>query len=76
MVLGYHNACLALLLRMAQTRNGSIQVFNSGYFNAVRDSEIFATDPDIGIGMSTTAHLDTGLIFCRNRQPRGIKKVF
>jgi nuclear pore complex protein Nup205 len=59
MVLGYHNACLALLLRMAQTRNGSIQVFNAGYFGAVRDSEIFATDPDIGIGKLTAYDLET-----------------
>jgi len=45
----YHNACLALLLRMAQSRNGSIKILNAGFFSAVRDSEIFATDPDVGL---------------------------
>lgn len=51
LVFAYHNACLALLLRMAQSRNGSIKILNAGFFSAVRESEIFATDPDVGLGM-------------------------
>jgi nuclear pore complex protein Nup205 len=50
LVLGYHNACLALLLRLAQSRGGSISVFNAGLFVAVRESEIFSADPDVGLG--------------------------
>jgi nuclear pore complex protein Nup205 len=34
---------------MAQTRNGAISILNSGIFGAIRDSELFATDPDVGI---------------------------
>jgi nuclear pore complex protein Nup205 len=36
---------------MAQTRNGAIGILNTGIFNAIRDSELFATDPDVGLGV-------------------------
>jgi nuclear pore complex protein Nup205 len=47
----YHNACLALLLRISQSRAGAILVFNAGIFPAVEESEIFMVDPDVGLGM-------------------------
>jgi hypothetical protein len=49
-LLNYHNACLALLLRVSQSRLGASQVLNAGLFKAVRDSQLFSADPDIGIG--------------------------
>jgi nuclear pore complex protein Nup205 len=36
---------------MAQTRNGAIGILNAGIFNAIRDSGLFATDPDVGLGV-------------------------
>lgn len=57
LVLGYHNACLALLLRLSQTRGGSISVFNAGLFPAVRESEIFSADPDVGLEMDNSEAL-------------------
>jgi nuclear pore complex protein Nup205 len=50
LALGYHSSCLTLLLRIAQIRAGAISLFNSGIFSAIRHSEIFSTDPDIGFG--------------------------
>ncbi|KAF1815066.1 hypothetical protein P152DRAFT_392377 [Eremomyces bilateralis CBS 781.70] len=44
----YH-AILALLLRICQTRTGAIQILNAGLFQAVRESQLFSADPDIGL---------------------------
>ncbi|KAF2667226.1 hypothetical protein BT63DRAFT_333234 [Microthyrium microscopicum] len=52
LVFGYHNACLALLVRIAQTRPGAVQVLNAGLFSAVEDSQIFSTDPDVGLELN------------------------
>ncbi|KAH8801581.1 nucleoporin Nup186/Nup192/Nup205 [Xylogone sp. PMI_703] len=43
------NARLALLLQISQTRAGATAVLNSGLFNAVKVSGLFATDPDLGV---------------------------
>jgi nuclear pore complex protein Nup205 len=48
-LLSYHDANLALLLRISQSRLGAAYVLNAGLFPAVRDSQIFAVDPDIGL---------------------------
>jgi nuclear pore complex protein Nup205 len=48
-LLSYYDASLALLLRVAQSRLGAAYVLNAGLFPAVRDSQIFAVDPDIGL---------------------------
>lgn len=37
-------------MRVAQTRFGSGVVFNTGLFQAIKDSGVFAVDPDIGVG--------------------------
>lgn len=48
-LLSYYDASLALLLRISQSRLGAAYVLNAGLFPAVRDSQIFAVDPDIGL---------------------------
>ena len=45
----YYDASLALLLRIAQSRLGAAYVLNASLFPAIRDSHIFAVDPDIGL---------------------------
>ena len=52
MLLHYYNAALALLLRIGKTRAGALRVVGAGLFPAIRDSEFFAADPDIGIEMA------------------------
>ncbi|EUC47266.1 hypothetical protein COCMIDRAFT_90533 [Bipolaris oryzae ATCC 44560] len=48
-LLSYYDASLALLLRICQSRLGAAHVLNAGLFPAVRDSQIFSVDPDIGL---------------------------
>jgi nuclear pore complex protein Nup205 len=48
-LLSYYDASLALLLRICQSRLGAAYVLNAGLFSSIRDSQIFAVDPDIGL---------------------------
>jgi nuclear pore complex protein Nup205 len=48
-LLASYDASLALLLRICQSRLGAAYVLNAGLFLALRDSRIFAVDPDIGL---------------------------
>ncbi|KAF2646141.1 hypothetical protein P280DRAFT_464391 [Massarina eburnea CBS 473.64] len=48
-LLSYYDSNLALLLRICQTRLGATYVLNASLFPAVRDSRLFAVDPDIGL---------------------------
>jgi len=50
-LLSFYTAGLTLLLRISQSRHGAAQVMNAGLFNAIRESGLFAADPDIGLGM-------------------------
>lgn len=50
LLLSYYDAVLSLLLRICQSREGATQVLNSGLFHSIRESQIFAADPDIGLG--------------------------
>lgn len=49
-LLSFYTAGLTLLLRISQSRHGAAQVMNAGLFNAIRESGLFAADPDIGLG--------------------------
>ncbi|SLM38825.1 Nucleoporin Nup186/Nup192/Nup205 [Lasallia pustulata] len=49
LLLAYYDAMLSLLLRISQSKLGAAQVMNAGLFQAVRASELFAIDPDIGL---------------------------
>jgi nuclear pore complex protein Nup205 len=54
MYLLYANAKIALLVQMSQTRSGAAAVLGAGLFQIIRDSGVFSTDPDIGLGTSST----------------------
>lgn len=49
-LLAYYESLLSLLQRLSQTKGGANCVLNSGLFQAVHESRLFAADPDIGIG--------------------------
>lgn len=56
--LAYFHTALALLLRLCQTTDGTQLVLNSGFFNAVDESKLFSTDPDIGLDIDNPAALE------------------
>ncbi|KGY15104.1 hypothetical protein PABG_12054 [Paracoccidioides brasiliensis Pb03] len=45
----YYDTHLCLLQQLAQSRVGAERVLDAGLFQAVKESQLFATDPDIGI---------------------------
>ncbi|SMR47393.1 unnamed protein product [Zymoseptoria tritici ST99CH_3D1] len=47
--LAFFHTSLALLLRLCQTPEGTQLVLNSGLFQAIDDSHLFSTDPDVGM---------------------------
>ncbi|KAJ9266306.1 hypothetical protein DTO212C5_6393 [Paecilomyces variotii] len=49
LLLSFYEALLSLLQQLSQTKPGAIHVLNAGLFQAVRQSQLFAADPDIGI---------------------------
>ncbi|KAL1966846.1 hypothetical protein VTN77DRAFT_3811 [Rasamsonia byssochlamydoides] len=51
LLLSYYEALLSLLQQLCQTKVGATHVLNAGLFAAVRESQLFAADPDIGIDM-------------------------
>jgi nuclear pore complex protein Nup205 len=51
LLLSYYRALLSLLQQLCQTKVGATHVLNAGLFTAVRESRLFAADPDIGIGL-------------------------
>jgi nuclear pore complex protein Nup205 len=48
--LSYCHAKLALLVQLSQTRFGAATVLNTGLFHSIKQSEMFVTDPDLGVG--------------------------
>lgn len=55
--LAYFHTSLALLLRLCQTPDGTQLVLNSGMFQAIEDSSLFSTDPDIGLDIDNPTAL-------------------
>lgn len=53
-LLAYFESLLALLQQLSQTKSGATYVLKSGLFDSVRESQLFAADPDIGIGRSSS----------------------
>ncbi|KAK2754533.1 hypothetical protein FQN54_006934 [Arachnomyces sp. PD_36] len=49
LLLSCYEAQLSLLQQLSQTKAGATHVLNAGLFHAVRESQLFAADPDIGI---------------------------
>jgi hypothetical protein len=68
--LSYCHAKLALLLHISQTRFGAAAIFNAGLFHSVRVSELFATDPDLGVGRYPPSCLDSYSNVSRHCGPR------
>lgn len=57
LLLSFYEALLSLLQQLSQTKPGAIHVLNAGLFQAVRQSQLFAADPDIGIGLCLHAEV-------------------
>lgn len=55
--LAYFHTALALLLRICRTPDGTQLVLMSGFFDSIRDSRLFSTDPDIGLDIDNPAAL-------------------
>ncbi|KAJ5408802.1 hypothetical protein N7509_002685 [Penicillium cosmopolitanum] len=53
-LLAYYESLLALLQQLAQSKNGATYVLKSGLFDSVRESQLFAADPDIGIDIDNS----------------------
>ncbi|KAI9370793.1 nucleoporin Nup186/Nup192/Nup205 [Aspergillus egyptiacus] len=49
LLLSYYESLLSLLQQLCQTKPGATQVLKAGLFQAVRESHLFAADPDLGI---------------------------
>ncbi|KAL2830034.1 hypothetical protein BDW59DRAFT_170319 [Aspergillus cavernicola] len=49
LLLSYYESLLSLLQQLCQTKPGATHVLKAGLFQAVRDSQLFAADPDLGI---------------------------
>ncbi|PGH04577.1 Cullin 4 [Blastomyces parvus] len=45
----YYDAHLSLLQQLSQSRAGAERILDAGLFHAIKESRLFATDPDIGI---------------------------
>ncbi|KJF61357.1 nuclear pore complex subunit [Coccidioides immitis RS] len=45
----FYEALLSLLQQLSQTKMGAIRLLDAGLFQAVKESQIFAADPDIGL---------------------------
>jgi nuclear pore complex protein Nup205 len=56
-LLSYYQSLLSLLQQLSQTKIGATHVLNAGLFAAVRESKLFAADPDIGIGLLCLPHV-------------------
>lgn len=61
-MLAFYESLLALFQILCQTKNGATIVLKSGLFESVRESQLFAADPDIGIGWSPLSKT------CNNRR--------
>ncbi|KAL4821230.1 hypothetical protein BDW67DRAFT_172084 [Aspergillus spinulosporus] len=49
LLLSYYQSLLSLLQQLCQTKPGATHVLKAGLFQAVRESHLFAADPDLGI---------------------------
>lgn len=57
-LLSYVHTGLAVLLRASQSTEGASTILESGLFSAIRDSQLFATDPDIGLDVDNAEALE------------------
>ncbi|THX07919.1 hypothetical protein D6D18_02066 [Aureobasidium pullulans] len=57
-LLSYIHTALSVLLRMSHTNEGAAAILEAGLFSAIRDSQLFATDPDIGLDVDNVEALE------------------
>ena len=57
-LLSYIHTSLTVLLRLSQSPSGATALLEAGLFSAIRDSQLFATDPDIGLEVDNTEALE------------------
>lgn len=55
--LSYFHTALALILNLCKTPEGTQLVLNSGLFASIADSQLFSTDPDIGLDIDNQTAL-------------------
>jgi nuclear pore complex protein Nup205 len=55
--LSYFHTSLALLLNLCRTTDGSQLILNSGFFASVTESQLFSTDPDVGLDIDNPTAL-------------------
>ena len=55
--LSYFHTSLALLLNLCRTTDGSQLILNSGFFASVSESQLFSTDPDVGLDIDNPTAL-------------------
>ena len=78
-LLSYYTALLALLLRTARTRLGASQILRAGLFQAVRHSQLFSADPDIGFGklsLTAAAEMKIHLQCSELESPEALRRFF
>lgn len=49
----FYEALLSLLQQLSQLKTGAVYLLDAGLFEAVKESQIFAADPDIGLGRAS-----------------------
>ncbi|RAL14630.1 cullin-4B [Aspergillus homomorphus CBS 101889] len=54
LLLSYYQSLLSLLQELCQTKIGATHVLKTGLFQAVRESQLFAADPDLGIDIDNS----------------------
>lgn len=57
-LLSYIHTSLTVLLRMSQTPEGCSAILEAGLFSSIRDSQLFAADPDIGLDVDNAEALE------------------
>ena len=60
LLLSFYRSKLSLLLTISHSRTGANQVMTAGLFETVRESGLFAVDPDLGLGKQRRRYPTTG----------------
>ncbi|KAF2863148.1 hypothetical protein K470DRAFT_298163 [Piedraia hortae CBS 480.64] len=83
--MAYFQTAMVVLLRICVTAEGSSLVFNSGFFEAVRESGLFSTDPELGDGeavklfygiMGAVLRVIVAVVMTGNNKVREVGRVF
>lgn len=75
-LLSCYESKFSLLLSIAQTRVGAVNVMNSGLFQAIVASGLFSVDPDIGVGMFSRIAAVKKLMYAGIDNPEALSKYY